>query len=267
MQYPTEWVEITSDMAAEWLSAADKQGFQNRTLSKSTVARYARDMEAGNWHANGEPICVDEDGVPINGQHRLQACVESGASFWSVVVRGLPRDMAATYDQNRVRQTRDVLVMRGIPNQSAVASAASVVWGWLNGCLGTAARPTRDEQLTVIEECMDDLQEAVQHTAQLKLLPSSVRAGLMAVFLQVDAQMAREMFERLETGIGLTADDPVYLLRERLIKEAARKARLPQRELLALVIKTWNYRRKGKRVRSLRYASRGERPEPFPEVV
>ena len=53
-------------------------------------------------------------------------------------------------------------------------------------------------------------------------------------------------------GILLAASDPVFLPREKLLFYKRRVgAKLTQRELVALVIKVWNYRRTGKIVKRL----------------
>lgn len=69
-----ELVEVTPQMAQEWLATNAKN---NRDLSKVTVKRYANDMVKGQWMVTGEAIKFDRTGRLIDGQHRLQALIES----------------------------------------------------------------------------------------------------------------------------------------------------------------------------------------------
>ena len=49
-----------------------------RKLSHSKVTQYVREMQQDLWVANYEPIHFNEDGILINGQHRLEAIRISG---------------------------------------------------------------------------------------------------------------------------------------------------------------------------------------------
>lgn len=78
----------------------------NRTIRKSAVDAYARDMKSGNWLLNGESICFDENGVLIDGHHRLLACISSGTAFETLVVREVPEG-TIIYDRGIGRKTQD----------------------------------------------------------------------------------------------------------------------------------------------------------------
>ncbi len=78
----------------------------NRTIRKSTVDAYARDMKSGNWLLNGESICFDENGVLIDGHHRLLACISSGTAFETLVVNEVPQG-TILYDRGITRKTQD----------------------------------------------------------------------------------------------------------------------------------------------------------------
>src|SRR5882757_5791751 len=90
----SKFVTITPKMAEDLLNAhqdvVDKSGFPalNRIINDNTVAQYANDMSKGNWVANGETIKVAENGRIPDGQHRLWACINSGANFDTLLVSG-----------------------------------------------------------------------------------------------------------------------------------------------------------------------------------
>lgn len=61
-------------MAETWLS----RNSNNRNLRGQVIASYARDMKSGAWVLNGETVKIASNGQLLDGQHRLNAVVESG---------------------------------------------------------------------------------------------------------------------------------------------------------------------------------------------
>ena len=61
----------------------------NRNVSPSRVTAYAVDMRSGSWDLNGQAIVLDENGLLLDGQHRLLAIIESGVTLPMLVVRGM----------------------------------------------------------------------------------------------------------------------------------------------------------------------------------
>lgn len=112
---------ITPEIAKEYL----KKSKPNRTI-KQRVHLFADEMKRGNWQLNGEPICFDEDGYLINGQHRLHAVIESGCSVLVTICRNVSRDVNV-YDRGTPRSISDILTMKGyqkdIANQNFVGMA------------------------------------------------------------------------------------------------------------------------------------------------
>jgi hypothetical protein len=86
------------------------------------------------------------------------------------------------------------------------------------------------------------------------------------VFARKDPDMADWFMEALETGSNLDRDEPVHLLRERLTDNRANRRKMSEKEMFALTILAWNYTRKGKRVKILRWRTEGLNPQPFPEI-
>jgi hypothetical protein len=81
----------------------------NRSMRRTVVERYARDMANGNWRLTSDPIKFDADGRLIDGQHRLQACVEAGKSFKTAVAYGVEVIAKEAMDTGLRRTFADVL--------------------------------------------------------------------------------------------------------------------------------------------------------------
>ena len=112
-------ITITPDMAKQYL----EMNTSNRPLSFGHVQNLARMMKEGLWVFNGDSICFDKEGVLIDGQHRLMACVRSNVPFKAVIVKGLPKEAFDTKDQHiKKRNYSDILALRGTEYWSHMAA-------------------------------------------------------------------------------------------------------------------------------------------------
>lgn len=100
-------VEVSPELAKEWL----RSNTFNRKVSPSTVSKYARDMSSGDWRLNHQGIAFDDQGVLVDGQHRLHAVIKSGSTVKMMVTWGADR---VGIDELRVRHAADVIKFGGI---------------------------------------------------------------------------------------------------------------------------------------------------------
>src|ERR1700750_3512325 len=100
---------ISPDMAQEILAANG----HNRNMRSPRVAQLAEVMRRGEWILNGETIKVATDGTLLDGQHRLQAVVDSGATIETLVMRGMSLETQDTVDTGRRRRLADILAIEG----------------------------------------------------------------------------------------------------------------------------------------------------------
>ena len=88
-----------------------KKNGNNRSIKKTSVKAYANDMKAGNWSEDvATPIAIDDEGVLRDGQHRLNAIIESGVAVKMWVCRGVASD--GLYDGG---------ITRSIPDQISIS--------------------------------------------------------------------------------------------------------------------------------------------------
>ena len=99
---------VTPEIAKEWMK---HNIHKNRELRKDRVESYEYDLLFGHWSMNGESIKFDCEGNMIDGQHRLQACINTGIGFTTVVVRGVDDNAFRTVDVGMVRTSRQLLKM------------------------------------------------------------------------------------------------------------------------------------------------------------
>lgn len=265
---------ITPDTAAKWL----KRNVKNRRLSRITVDRYKRELTSGEWEVTGAAIVFDWDGNLSDGQHRLTACVESGVSFQSIVVRGVAPAAFAKQDQNKIRTSGDILGMEHF--QSATTVAASVVaiqeieesieTGVMPGGMGWGAkrRSMPHEVLQFAQANREMLAEAAtvvrgSMEARSVLRPPSAFAALFFVLAKRNLSRAREFFQLLATGESLARSSPIYKCRTLLVASLADKLnRRSSPWKVAVTIKAWNAWLEGTTVNQLRFRKDENFPTP-----
>lgn len=126
-------LKVTPEVAEELLNL-NSSG--QRTLTSTTVERYATDMATEDWIFNGAPILITNKNVLIDGQHRLNAIVASDEPQTLLVVYGVDEEAMATVDNGRRRSYGDVLKMRKVKNHGLVAALTARVWHWYHGNYG-----------------------------------------------------------------------------------------------------------------------------------
>jgi hypothetical protein len=243
----------------------------NRGIRPQVVDAYARDMAAGRWPLNGDPIRFDTHGNLIDGQHRLYAIIAANVPGKSFVVRDLDDDVVLTLDSGIQRTMGDELTFTNEKNAIALAAAIQQLMRYEHGIMdkGTALKATRHEQQEALER-HGDIREAIHYGQMTKaMLRHSLGTVLHDLFSRTDKVRADEFFVKLAQGTNLKADDPIYLLRERLMRENLKgsKTRLVPKEVLAITIKAWNAKRKDEKPRSLRWRGNGEGAEELPVIA
>lgn len=257
--------KITPERAQEMLGANRR----NRSLRLRHIQTLAADMAAGNWRMNGETIKFAKDGTLLDGQHRLAAVIESGATIEMMVVTNLELSDQETMDAGRKRTLSDVLALRGEDNSSTLASAIAIYWQRHNGQITNHASPTNQQAIAILEEhpALRYSVNFVGKAAKTLRYPRGLAATLHYEMSLLNADDAADFWSKLETGLGLHERHPVYILRRRLADNAAVIGRKLDRIMLhAYTIKAWNAYREGRDITIVRWTRGGANPEAFPEL-
>lgn len=264
-QAPTvEILDVSPALAETWLS----RNPNNRNLRKAVVDGYARDMEAGRWRLNGETVKFSAMGQLYDGQHRLNAVVQSGTTVPMVVIRGLGDDVMPTVDAGAKRSYSDALKLSGEENTSTLAAVARRAVMWERGMRTNtgAIRPTPLEMDDFLERHPEIRASAdlASRLASRERLPASVIGLCHYLFAQLDAEAATWFFLRLADGDGLAATDPIAVLRSRVTRLRVSGGRINETEGLALTIRAWNAHRDGSTRTKLQMPKGGLTNENFP---
>jgi hypothetical protein len=282
---------ITPVMAKKWLETM----VSNRPVSDSKALEYAIEMEEGKWVLNGETIKFNGNGALFDGQHRLQACILAEKPFKSYVVRGIEDKMAfATVDVGKLRSGGDIFSLAGYKDRNNAAACAMWLYLYKNGGLrlGTGG-PTRRYTQTEMEKSLllqkigkmkvratlvtkeallefsmplkKKIAEALLFVVNCKpgkVVSKSALAAAYILFSEKNESQAQEFCRDLCSGASLDQQDAVLILRERLMANQSSTSKLGRGEIFFLLLKAWNKRRSGEKVKTLKIA----RGEDFPKV-
>lgn len=236
--------EITPAEAKDMLA----RNTDNRRARRAVIDKYARDMESGAWAENGDAISFATDGTLLNGQHRLSAIVQSGVTTMCLVVRGLPHAAQDTMDDLAKRTLGDTFNFHGIQNPNHAAAIVRRVVLWINGektNSGSSYQPTKSEALELFrrDHTVAIAINAASEMRKRALTSPSLTGLTWWLFWNIDESDCQQFWESLHTGVGLADTDPIYLLREQIMRYNARAERVPETAYLAWVIKAWNHYR------------------------
>lgn len=255
--------EITPQLAQRYL----QRNTANRPLSIRSIRELADAISNDEWQINGETIKFDEKGNLIDGQHRLNAVINSNRAIKTFVLRDLPTDSFKTIDTGKKRNNADTLGLLGFSNSAQLAAAARFVLNMQANQLTSSEIVTNIRMEHFLDENPEILDSVhfVKNAKADSLLSLAIAGGLHFLMHQHDEDDAELFFRDLGKGSMLAANDPVFMLREKLLFYKSRQgAKLTRRDTTALVIKAWNYRRTGTIVKRLVWAKKSG--EDFPII-
>lgn len=152
-------VTITPIGAERMLKHANKN---NRRISSKVVRTYAHDMKTGKWDEGScSPIVFNEDGILVDGHHRLHAVIKAGVPVKMLVVTGASRD-SSLYDRGKLRSTSDILKMRGNVSDGLISSNAISTAKYVLRGLFNIDRPSDSMIEEFLERYGDTVMQAVK---------------------------------------------------------------------------------------------------------
>lgn len=248
-------VLITPEIAKDWL----ERSAGNRKVALAEIKAGSRDITTGHFDLNGETLKFDWNNRFRDGHKRLRMVVESGDAIESFVIFDLDPRSQGTVDIGKSRTGAQAL----LDGEFAIARAydnnvMNGIVAWMMdlhaGQPGGGRKefePSVRERLLYIQDnplLIDAVQYAI--SARRQYNPISPSTWGVAWYLCTDGGKKRvtpeRFFNSIQTGVGLTADHPALLIRDRMqasIQAKAsrtRKGVLNRHQVLALVILGYN---------------------------
>lgn len=255
---------ITPEVAQELLN---RQSDLQRKLNPIHLNRLVNVMIEGKWiDFNGDTIKFDVNGLLLDGQHRLYAVIKSRKAIRTYIALGLDKDDIYFMDLwHKSRKTSDVFAMKGITNYAAVSSAISSLWKYDNKVLDKGNIYPDPEETFKYYLQNTNIQESFKYAFKVKqIIGLSLGVFLHYLFCRFDKEIANSFFESMADGADLKYNNPILILRNRLLylkrKEVQLTLDVPNR--IALVILAWNAIRENRKLTQLRWSG-----NEFPEAI
>lgn len=260
---------ISPELAAKYL----ERNQNNRPLRARTVTRYASMMSKGQWMLTHEAIAFNTNGELTDGQHRLAAVTESGASVQFSVTRGVEPVSFEVIDSGVRRSLGDRLQQVEAPYYATASAglryfllyglAKDVRWS------ATGALVSDRDVLSLYERLGPEIVNEAGAAAKAASAPDVrlTRTSAFAAYLlfkQADPEgkFLPDFWNGLVTGVDLKKNDPRLALRRWAANAGTMTWSKGQRTVVGL-IKTWNAYVKGSPLVAIRWLS----TEAMPEVI
>lgn len=246
----SERVNITPALATMVLG----RNPDNRNISPTKAGHYARDMINGMWAENGETIVISNDGLLNDGQHRLQAVIDSNTVQPFLVVFGVSRASRTTVDQGRARGAGDYLAMDGVRYAVNAATAAKFIIAYerANG-RNISQRPfiTNCEIVARVKADDEIIRSATyashHYKAHRSLFSNTVMMACHYILSEVNAKDAEEYLNQVALGENIERGDPAFAVRQAFLSEKRER-----QEAMEIIFHGWNKFRQRSTLRAVR---------------
>jgi len=232
--YPLAIETISPAMAESYLT----HNARNRKIVAAHVDAIARDIRAGNWMMNAQPICFSRSGRLLNGQHRLSAVIQAGEAIEVPVMRGLPEEAYDTYDIHAKKGPQLGAAFDSFGDKPLIAAAAVLLWKHELKPPGTRnAKPTPAEVMRIVEQHPRLLEMRTFGRKMIEFGRGSVLAYAAYCIERDDPELGRIFLERFETGADLPRGHLILELRKRM--QVLRRERTSQEEQFRELMNAW----------------------------
>lgn len=266
----TTVVEVTPEIAEMLL--AMRPPYQ-RPVRPSRVKAFAALMRDGRFLTTHQGIAFDREGHLIDGQHRLQAVVDTGVTIETSASFGLPHDAFRAMDRGAARSVADDLQADGLfssTHEACTFSAAARFLSMLD--VGNRITSTKnmgpwtlDKALDVNERHPDLILGAKLAQMLPRSIPKAPFAAVWAAFAAKDRKTADAFAAGMISGEDMSGGNPILRLREWCMGSSRSRGIRLADDFIFRAINAWNNLRRGRDIQILRGAQ-GESPT-YPKIV
>ena len=212
----------------------------------------------------------------MDGQNRLYAVIESGATIQTLVIRGVAPELQGVMDSGAPRSGADQLSLHDYGDGKNLQAVANAHFMYHQGLIttpfskpGSGARLTNSEIITYVEQNP----MLVEATNQAKAIRGSLQLTVGALglayitFALIDADDAFEFFERIRNFQTSGKGDPIATLIKRVTHERSSGRRVELGFGVYLLFRTWNAFRRGEDLSKFQIGSATSGWATIPEPV
>jgi hypothetical protein len=184
---------VTPAIAEAWLASNYRE---NRKLRPPRIEEYALAMRNGEWKLTSQGIAISEDGELLDGQHRLNAVVQSGCSVWMWVFFGVASSAYLVIDNG---MAKDLAVRLGLDRgigKGMVATARSAIIGLGQG---TAWSVSESETTAFIRRFQAEVAQVTTLSHSHHYYSAPVRGAVLRAWFHCDRNAISEFVRSLTT--------------------------------------------------------------------
>jgi hypothetical protein len=208
---------------------------RNRIASAPRVRAIAEDMLKNRWMFTASGIVFNEEGQLIDGEHRLRAVVESGATVPILVMRNASAAVRKVIDTNRPRSIPDILRITGAFEDANRLTATVRIFEWLiTGSIGKAPTLTATRVERLVEAYEGPILWALNGVGDQRRIDTAPVLAALAFAYPTDPDRIEEFAIKLRTGARLAENEPALLLRNMLTNASTHLAVASERYDMAL---------------------------------
>lgn len=181
---------------------------RNRPISAPHVKSLARDMMAGKWRLTHQGIALDRDGRLVDGQHRLNAIVESQTVQKMVVTYNV--DPEAFHNVDIGFQPRSIAqiagLLRGSKYTNSTTAASKILWHLLEENHGKNVRMqwTESEVFALLDVFENDLVWVCERVNNCNQLKQAAAVAAFAYAAPVARDEIQDLIARLRSRANMT---------------------------------------------------------------
>lgn len=243
----SEWVFITPLKALMLL----ENMIPNRNISPAHLERIKEDMRKGQFHPTHQGIAILGNGHTADGQHRLQAIVDTEIGQWVLVTYGLSEDAMMAVDRGRMRTLADHLHLVQKGHAVDVASAARVVakarYAWEESKTRSQANDkyfSHYDLAPIVEQFIEDgYAQAMVASARTTATKAKIRPSVGGAFYYLASSVhGSEVVEEFMSEVrGHHSDENSSpgLLRTKMTGYSTKKVKTSQMDMLGHTIKSF----------------------------
>ena len=244
-----------------------------RNIRTPRIRELADAITRGEWEVNGETIKFSPKGELIDGFHRCHAVVLADRAVIVLAVFGVKS--YNNIDTGASRPLADILKIKGYPDVKTLSTTCT--WAWKLTEEKTMVdfwhkRPTHPQSLRFLSKHQKVLQSEQGRASRCRqFLPVPTMASFLFHLRMNGYKESRsDVFVKgLADGIGLEEGDALLAVRNRLIRNKGEVSvrRMKGIEILAVLIKGWNFWVEGRYSKVLSWRGVGEGKEDFPTLI
>ncbi len=190
-----KWEWVDPETATKYM---ERNFDRNRHLRQNWVVTLTESMKSGEFQPTHQGIAFDTEGQLIDGQHRIQAIINSGIGCWLLVSTNVPRNAVTAMDLHAKRKPADqihIIDETISPTSSDVAIARMMKSGFHTHPGGGNIYLTTTAQVHhFLLEHMEAIRFCQSHATESGTRPAPVRAAIGKAYYHLDhAKLIRFM--------------------------------------------------------------------------